>query len=61
MEKIIIIIINSLGGMGETGIHYVLNKIEAFVTLSTTLVDNAVFYKVVKYVQSWTPKNPPPE
>ena len=61
MENIIITVINALGILGEKGVHWFLDKIEAFVILSTTLVDNALFYKVVKYVQSWTPKNPPVE
>lgn len=61
MEKIIIIIINALGVLGEKGVHFVLDRLETFVTASTTAVDNSLFYKVVKYIQSWTPKNPPVE
>jgi len=58
MEKILVTIINALGVLGEKGTHYVLNGIEAFVTKSTTEVDNTLFYKVITWIQAWTPKNP---
>ena len=58
MENIIVTVINALGVLGEKGIHFVLDNLEAFVTKSATAVDNTLFYKVVKYVKSWTPKNP---
>lgn len=55
--NIIVGVVNALGAFGEKGIHYVLDGLEQFVTDSKTPVDNALFYKVVKYVQSWKPKN----
>ena len=58
MENIILIIIKALGVLGEKGTHFVLDKIEDFVILSKTLIDNEVFYKVVTYIQSWQPKHP---
>ena len=58
MEKIILIIIKALGVLGEQGTHWVLNKIEAFVTLSTTEIDNEVFYNVLAWVKTYEPKNP---
>lgn len=61
MEKIILIVINALGTMGQTWAHKALDMFEAVVTKSTTEVDNAVFYKAVGYIQSWKPKNPPVE
>ena len=61
LEKIILVIINALGTMGQTWAHKAFDAVEAFVTRSTTQVDNAVFYKAVGYLQSWTPKNPPVE
>ena len=61
MEKIILVILTALGTMGEKYAHLAFDALEVFVTKSTTLIDNAIFYKAVKYVQSWTPKNPPVE
>lgn len=61
MEKIIITIVNALGTLGEKYAHIAFDAVEAFVIKSDTPVDNALFYKVVSYVQSWTPKNPPVE
>jgi len=58
MENVILVIINALGALGEKGVHWVLDAIERFVISSKGLIDNAVFYKVVSYVQSWKPKNP---
>jgi len=55
--NIIVTIINALGAFGEQGVHYVLDGLETFVTNSKTPVDNALFYKVVSYIQSWKPKN----
>jgi len=61
MEKIILIIINALGTLGESFAHKSFDALEAWVTKSETEVDNALFYKLIAYVQSWTPKNPPIE
>ena len=61
MEKIILIIITALGTLGETFAHKAFDAMEAWVTKSETEVDNALFYKLISYVQSWTPKNPPIE
>ena len=61
MEKIILIIIAALGTLGETYAHKGLDAFEAWVTKSETEVDNSLFYKAVKYVKSWEPKNPPVE
>jgi len=58
MEKILVTIINALGAFGEKGVWFILDGIEAFVTKSTTAVDNVLFYKVVAWIKSWTPKNP---
>lgn len=58
MENIIITVLNALGILGEKGVHFVLDKIEAYVILSTTKIDNSVFYKVLAYVKSYVPKNP---
>ena len=57
MEKIILVILNALGTMGETWAHKAFDALEAFVTSSTTEVDNTVFYKAVGYIKSWQPKN----
>lgn len=57
MEKIILIILTALGSMGEKYAHIGLDVVEAYIIKSTTLIDNDVFYKAVKYVKSWTPKN----
>jgi hypothetical protein len=61
MEKIILIIITALGSLGEAWSHKALDAFEAWVTNSKTLVDNSLFYKAVKYIKSWEPKNPPVE
>ena len=61
MEKIILIIIAALGALGETYAHKGLDAFEAWITKTTTLIDNGLFYNVVKYVKSWEPKNPPVE
>ena len=58
MENTILVIINALGALGEKGVHWVLDGIERFVVASKGLIDNALFYKVVSYIQSWKPKNP---
>ena len=58
MENVILVIINALGALGEKGVHWVLDGLERIVIASKGLIDNAVFYKVVSYVQSWKPKNP---
>lgn len=58
MEDIILIIIRALGTLGETGVHWLLDRIEAAVIASTNLVDNELFYKAITYIKSWTPKNP---
>ena len=60
MENIIIIIIKALGVLGQTGVHWLLDKIEDAVIASGTLIDNELFYKAITYIQSWEPKNPPP-
>jgi len=57
LENIIVTLINALGVLGEKGTHFVLSRLEDFVTNSATPVDNNIFYKVIKYIQSWTPKN----
>ena len=61
MENIILIIIRALGVLGETGVHWLLDKIEVAVIASTNLVDNELFYKAVTYIKSWEPKNLPVE
>jgi len=61
MENIILIVLKALGALGEKGVHYVLDRLEAFIVLSTTLIDNEVFYRVIEHIKSWTPKNPPIE
>ena len=61
MEKIILIIITALGTLGETYAHKAFDALEEWVTKSETQVDNALFYKLIAYVQSWEPKNPPVE
>lgn len=61
MEKIILIIIAALGTLGQTYAHKALDAFEAWVTKTTTEVDNSIFYKAVKYIKSWEPKNPPVE
>ena len=58
MEKIILIIITALGTLGETYSHKALDAFEAWVIKTETEIDNVLFYKVVTYVKSWTPKNP---
>ena len=58
MENIIVTIVNALGTLGEKYTHIMLDALEAFVVKSSTPVDNAVFYKVIGYIQSWKPKNP---
>ena len=58
MDKILVTILNGVGGLPEKGIHWVLDRIEAFVTSSEILVDNVGFYKIVAAIKSWTPKNP---
>ena len=58
MEKIILIVIEALGTLGETFAHKALDGMEAWVTKSETEVDNSLFYKVVTYIKSWEPKNP---
>jgi len=47
MDKILVTILNGVGALPEKGIHWVLDRIEAFVTASAILVDNAAFYKIV--------------
>jgi len=61
MENIILIVLKALGSLGETGVHWVLRKIEAFVTLSTTEIDNSIFYKVINYIKSYQFQSPPTE
>lgn len=61
MEKIILIILTALGSLGETYAHILLNALEAFCIKTTTMIDNSVFYKAIKYIKSWEPKNPPVE
>ena len=61
MEKIILIIITALGSLGGTYSGLALDAFEAWITKSTTLIDNALFYNAVKYVKAWEPKNPPVE
>ena len=61
MEKIILIIITALGTLGETYAHKAFDALEEWVTKSETEVDNALFYKLISYVKSWEPKNPPAE
>lgn len=61
MEKIILIIINALGTLGENFAHKSFDALEAWVTKSETEVDNALFYKLISYVKSWEPKTPPVE
>ena len=61
MEKIILIIITALGSLGATYAHKALDALEAWVTKSETEIDNSIFYKAIKYIKSWEPKNPPVE
>ena len=56
MEKIILVIINALGTMGQTWAHKALDGLEEWARASE--IANAVFYKAVGYIQSWKPKNP---
>jgi len=57
MDKTLVTILNGVGALPEKGIHWLLDRIEAFVTKSEILVDNAAFYKIVTAIKSWTPKN----
>ena len=59
MVKIVLVIINALGTMGESWAHKALDGLEEWARASE--IANAVFYKAVGYVQSWQPKNPPVE
>jgi hypothetical protein len=56
MEKIILVIINALGSMGEKYAHIALDGLEEWARASE--IANAIFYKAVGYIQSWEPKNP---
>ena len=58
MEKIIITVLNALGALGETGIHWLLGVIEDKVVASSTEIDNAVFYKVINGIKTYQFKNP---
>ena len=59
MENIILIIIKALGVLGQTGVHWLLDKIEDAVIASGTLIDNELFYKAVTYIKYWETKNLP--
>ena len=56
MEKILLVILTALGTMGEKYAHMGFDALETFCVKSTTLIDNKVFYNVMAYAKSWTPK-----